>query len=293
MIRFKVSNAVVALAAAVVGGVAILGSGSYGLLLLALGYVGACMAITRWMLSGAESRRSAREIEFCGKHALRALGDECGSFLHVFRSDKPVLGKYKDAMTAALAAQLGCPPPEVMSFKDIDRDLERPETRTLLRATAPATVRGNGLSLLCSFTKTKEVQGVRWWVLVSGARDPNKVFWRYAMSFFLVPFTVWPYLRREFDPLPGLLTVDGGFFNQNDLVSRIKELHFVAFETLVETLESFGIDTSELKQQRASVLNINVTGGQTSFGSVVQGAVGSVRTRFMQGATAGVGGAKA
>ena len=50
----------------------------------------------------------------------------------------------------------------------------------------------------------------------------------------------------------------------------------MAFNTLVETLDSFGIDTSDLKQQKANILNINVSGGQTSFGSVVQGAMNRV-----------------
>jgi hypothetical protein len=64
-----------------------------------------------------------------------------------------------------------------------------------------------------------------------------------------------------------------GFFNSIDVLSRIREVQFVAFETVVETLDSFGIDTSNLKLQKGNILNINVSGGQTSFGSVVQGTM--------------------
>jgi hypothetical protein len=44
----------------------------------------------------------------------------------------------------------------------------------------------------------------------------------------------------------------------------------------VQVLESFNIDTSDLKQQKGNILNINVTGGQINFGSVVQGAMNRV-----------------
>ncbi len=67
-----------------------------------------------------------------------------------------------------------------------------------------------------------------------------------------------PDIRREHDPLPGLLTVYPGFFNGIDVMTRTRELQFIAFETLVQVLDSFGVDTSDLKQQRADVLNVNV-----------------------------------
>lgn len=44
-----------------------------------------------------------------------------------------------------------------------------------------------------------------------------------------------------------------------------------------------GIDTSTLKQQRANVMNITVSGGQPSFGAVVQGAMNKVAAPAQQG----------
>jgi hypothetical protein len=72
------------------------------------------------------------------------------------------------------------------------------------------------------------------------------------------------------------MTIYPGFFNEIDVLNRTREIQFVAFETLVEVLDSFGIDTTDLKQQRSNILNINVSGGQTKFGSVVQGAMNRV-----------------
>ena len=162
------------------------------------------------------------------------------------------------------------------AFKDVDRDLVSPETRPFLLTTAAETARKSGFALLCNFTRTANIQSVRWWMLVSGVRDPNKVFWRYVFAPLSAPFSVLPYLRRQYDPLSGLMTIYPGFFNGIDVLNRTREIQFVAFETLVEVLDSFGIDTTDLKQQRSNILNINVSGGQTNFGSVVQGAMNKV-----------------
>jgi hypothetical protein len=129
------------------------------------------------------------------------------------------------------------------------------------------------------------VQGIRWWVLVLGERDPNKVLFWYAFAPATVPFVVFSYLQRQFEPLHRLTSVDTGFFNSIDMLARTREIELVAYESLIDTLESFGIDTSDLRAQRANILNVNVTGGgSASIGSIVQGAFNR-----MSGAGAGAG----
>jgi hypothetical protein len=72
------------------------------------------------------------------------------------------------------------------------------------------------------------------------------------------------------------MTIYPGFYNGIDVQNRTQAIQNVAFATLVEVLDSFGIDTTDLKIQKASMLNINVSGGQATFGSVVQGAMNKV-----------------
>jgi len=112
---------------------------------------------------------------------------------------------------------------------------------------------------------------------VSGLRDPNKLLWRYVGAPFQAPFQILPYRRREFDPVSGLMTIYPGFFNGLDVQYRTQAFQNVAFTTLVDVLDSFGIDTTDLKIQKASLLNINVSGGHATFGSVVQGAMNKVK----------------
>lgn len=234
------------------------------------------MLIARKFIADAEARKTHDSIEFSQENAASPFGVQYGSFHYVFYSDKAVLENFRAALNNALKRKLGCPDLHEIAFKDVDRDLSSSETRTFLLTTADETARKSGFTLLCDLTQTKTINSVRWWMLVSGVRDPNKIFWRYVFAPLSTPFFILPYIRRQYDPLSGLMTIYPGFFNGIDVLNRTREIEYVAFETLVEVLESFGINTSDLKQQKSNILNINVSGGQTSFGSVVQGAMNKI-----------------
>lgn len=164
-----------------------------------------------------------------------------------------------------------------LSVENIDTELPAPESRTFLRAVAPLTARKTLITFLCVFSRIANVQGLRWWILVRGQRDPNAVLWRYALSPIKIPLVLWSYLTNRYRADAGFNKVNPGFFNSNDVSSRVREIQLVAFNTLVETLDTFGIDTTDLKQQKANILNINVSGGgQTAFGNVVQAAMNKV-----------------
>lgn len=251
-------------------------SGGPFVLVLVAAYVVGCMVVARAMIAGAESRRTGNAVEFAQENAIEAVGIPHGSFHHVYHCVEDVNDDLRSALAEALRERLGCTDFREIALVDVDRSLQRPETRTFVIASAPQTARRSEPMLMCSFAKVANVQSVRWWILVSGIRDPNKLFWRYALAPFTVPFVAWPYVKREYDPLSGLKTVYPGFFNAVDVLNRTREVQYVAFETLVEVLDSFGIDTTDLKNQKANILNVNVSGGKASFGAVVQGAMNKV-----------------
>jgi len=274
--RFKLRNALFVVVLYGYLAVLLFGEGGAGAVIAGAIYTIVVMVVCRAMIASAESRRSANALEFSRNGAANALGTQYGTFFHTFQSTEPVLESLKSSLGNALRGNLGCSELKFVALKDIDRDLPSPETRTFMLVDGKESVRGTKFHVLASFTREGLVQSLQWWILVGGARDPNKVLWRYALAPLTVPFMLLPYIRREHDPLPGLLTVYPGFFNGIDVLTRTRELQFVAFETLVQVLDSFGIDTSDLKLQRASVLNVNVSGGQASFGSIVQGAMNKV-----------------
>jgi hypothetical protein len=253
------------------------------ILFLFVAYAAGCMFIARQMIAGTEARRTGSTVEFSQSNAVSVLGTQWSSFHHVFNSSKSVIEKLHENLTADLSSKLGCSALAPLNMTDVDADLARPETRMFFKSAAPETIRKTGFSFLCTFSRTKDIQGVRWWIVIRGERDPNKVFSRYAWSPLTIPFSVIPYLRRQYDPLSGLMTLYPGFFNAVDILGRAREIQFVAFETVVATLESFGIDTSDLKMQKGNILNINVSGGQTTFGSVIQGAMNKVTSSMGSG----------
>ncbi|NUU35160.1 hypothetical protein [Pseudomonas sp. C2B4] len=207
---------------------------------------------------------------------MESIGAPIGSFHHVFLSGENVLEMFQVVLNDSLSEKLGCSRLRDIVFQDIDDELKLPECRGFLISAAPESARRTKFSLVCSLTRNGDIQAVRWWVLIRGPIDPNKVFWRCAFSPFTISVRFFPYLRRLWNPSNGLTSIDNSFFNEIDILNRTREINFLAFEALVEVLESFGIDTSDLKQQKGNVLNINVSGGKTSFGSLVQGSKNTI-----------------
>jgi hypothetical protein len=274
--RFKLRNALIGIVLYLVlfGAVFSVDSRLLAALLI---YVAVTMLISRALISNAELRRTRNIIEFSQKDAEVPIGVVVGSFHHVYYSPKAVNEALVNALGSALKVKLGCAGFREICFKDVDKTLAKPETRTFFIALAPDTQRNSACSLMCAFDRATSIQSIRWWILVRGLKDPNKVFWRYVLAPISVPVVLLPYINREYDPLNGLMTIWPGFFNGIDVLNRSREIQYVAFETLVEVLDAFGIDTTDLKQQRSSILNVNVSGGQASFGAIVQGAMNKVR----------------
>ena len=61
--------------------------------------------------------------------------------------------------------------------------------------------------------------------------------------------------------------------------SLVRGGHQAVFDVLVEVLEENGVDTSDLRAQRAQVMNISISGGKVNMGNVVQGAMNRVSAK--------------
>jgi hypothetical protein len=252
--------------------------GGVRLLVVAILYAVGCMYGAKLMIDGALARISQGSVvEFSKSSATAALGEAWKSFHYLFESDEDLTQPLIARLSTDLQKKLGCSELKETTFRDIDRDLSQPEFRSFRLTLAPESVRRTRFHFLCAVSRTVNVQGLRWWVLVLGLRDPNKAFWRYALAPVTVPFVTLAYFRREFEPLHGLMSVDPGFFNSIDTLTRTREIEFVAYNALIDTLESFGIDTADLRLQRANILNVNVGDhGSVSIGSLIQGAFNRV-----------------
>jgi hypothetical protein len=233
------------------------------------------------MIHGAESRESdANTVEFSRFHPAKVLGNVVNSFQYVFECPDPVIERVQAHIAKELTAKLGASALKTLTFADIDRDLPKPESRAFGFTKLPPTTRNTHLSVLFTWSRQARVQGIRWWLFELGEPDPDKIFWRYVLAPIQVPLQVIPYARREYEPLHTLMSVDPGFFNGVDRYTRTREVERVTLDALVASLDGFGVDTTDLKLQRANVLNVNVSGSASAtFGNLIQGAFNRVAGR--------------
>ena len=80
-------------------------------------------------------------------------------------------------------------------------------------------------------------------------------------------------MRGKYNVAANLCVIYGAFFENLDILTAERIVQKMALDDLIKVLDENGVDTSDLKLQRNQTLNINASGGQASFGSVVQGKV--------------------
>jgi hypothetical protein len=274
---FKIRNAVIALAAYVAAFVWTASVNPYFAVGLAV-YVILCFLLVAILIKFSALKHSLNKIEFFRYNPASPFGGQWASFHHLFYRKDNAFDEIHKNISTAISTRLNFTQLEPVEFIDKDKDVIEPEIRTLFKAVSAPTKQQTVFTFLYLATQNCDVIGVRWWVFCDGPFDYNKLFWRYASSPIYLPFNIISCLTGHANLLEGLTSIQPGFFNSLDVSSGTREIQFVAFETLVETLEKFGIDTSDLKMQKGNILNINVTGGSTSFGAVVQGALNKITT---------------
>jgi|GEM_PF-250093 len=205
-----------------------------------------------------------------------AYGAVFGEFQHVFFSQQSIVDSLEKVTGQGLSERTPAGPLTSLSLADIDKDILSVDARPFLRSDAGSTVRGTTITLLMHTALHGKMHCVRWWVMGRGYVDRNRYFFALARAPLTLPFWIVPYFKRDVDVVSHLRTIYPGFYNDVDVVRIARCLHETVFDSLVAALEHYGIDTSDLKTQRAQVMNINVSGGKLEIGNVVQGAANRI-----------------
>jgi hypothetical protein len=183
-----------------------------------------------------------------------------------------------------LSANLGFPALESKEITDADKELKNPDARLFHITQGNPNQRGTRLALVLHTEAWESSQSVKWWILMSGHVDKNRLLLYLAFAPLTVPFRIVPFLKGDFNPLDKVEGHYSSTYNSLDIVTVARFLQETVFSALIDCLEKHGIDTSALKQQRANAMNITVSGGQPSFGAVVQGAMNKVAAPAQSGA---------
>lgn len=248
---------------------AAISQGAFAFLLLAM-YCIAATAGASALLS-ADLAATTREAEtFRKMHPMRGLGNQLTDFQHVYYNAVDLLPEILNEFNTRIAQQGFGATLQKKNYTDTDKHLEAPETREFFVASSGVSLRGTETSLVVHVRRHAQAQSVQWWILMRGFVDRNKRFILLAAAPLAIPFWLWARLKQELDLVSSVRNVYSSFYNSLDVAADARSWHRLVFDALADTLEKHGVDISDLKLQRAQVMSINISGGRTRFGNVVQ-----------------------
>jgi hypothetical protein len=250
-----------ALAVAINGGVV-------GVILTAV-YCAACIAGANALLASDLAATTQEAETFSKYRPLRGLGSLLTEFQYVYYKSEDLLADILLEFNTRIARQGFGGALQKKNYTDVDKHLLSPETREFHVAASEKTGRGTQTFLVVHLRRHADAQSVQWWVTMRGDVDRNKKFTLLASAPVAMPVWLWQKWNQRLDLASSVRSVYNSFYNSLDVNTDGRSWHLLVFDALADALEKHGVDISDLKQQRAQVMNINVSGGQTRFGNVV------------------------
>lgn len=116
------------------------------------------------------------------------------------------------------------------------------------------------------------MQNIQWWVIAQGFVSLDSVVAFVLKSPVLLPIIIIPFFRGKHSIVEGLRNT---YYSSYDSIDKMKyaiDVYKTALDELVMQLDSYGIDTSELREQRNHIMNINISGGRPVLSNIIQGA---------------------
>jgi hypothetical protein len=243
--------------------------GAAGVILAAV-YCAACIAGASAMLASDLAATTQEAETFSKYRPLRGLGSLLTEFQHVYYKSEDLLADILLEFNTRIARQGFGGALQKKNYTDVDKHLLAPETRDFHVAASEKTARGTQTFLVVHLRRHADAQSVQWWVTMRGDVDRNKKFTLLASAPVAMPIWLWQKWNQTLDLASSVRSVYNSFYNSLDVITDGRSWHLLVFDALADTLEKHGVDISDLKQQRAQVMNINISGGQTRFGNVVQ-----------------------
>ncbi|MEM7242247.1 MAG: hypothetical protein AAF429_08685 [Pseudomonadota bacterium] len=219
---------------------------------------------------------NSHSISFDRIGAFQSFGVSSGTFQHVFYHSKS-LGKKILAKTFKSLEAAGLEPiSKEVSITDRDKNLVVKDVREFTLIQFKQTRRLSDPSLIISFESKGAMQSFQWWLFERGVLSANFKFLFVAFSPITIFFWFFTWLRDRENYSNKFHKIYPSSYEVMDLNTHLRWVHDRVFDSLVLELENNGVDTSALREQKAQVMNINISGGKVAMGSVVQGAMNRV-----------------
>jgi hypothetical protein len=219
---------------------------------------------------------SAQKRLFKKHSPFLPYGDSVVEFQYIFQHDDNIVVDVATEVVESIKQKADLTTVETVEFSDTDKKLSASDKREFSLGTGKPTMRGSQIHAFLYHDQYGQMQNIQWWILVNNPIKRSKVAIFLLFSFVTFPFRLWPYLKGTFNIAAYIRDPYQAFYEDLDLIMQIRAIHEVIINSLVDSLESRGVDTSDLKTQKAQSMNINVSGGKATFGNVMQGAMNSV-----------------
>ena len=236
--------------------------------------------LTAWLLLRRDIKRLEGDAhDFRKTFPFMAYGREFGDFEHIFFHDQDLSQVLLARINTAFVRIFGGDGLTPVQLIDRDPNLKTNEARVFHIAEVTTTMRATRVTVAVHTEKQGHMQSLRWWLLLGGFIDHEKRLVFLALSPLTLPFLLVPYLLGRVNFVNRVRTIYGSAYNDYDILTLVRGGHQAVFGVLVEVLEENGVDTSDLRAQRAQVMNISISGGKVNMGNVVQGAMNRVSAK--------------
>jgi len=249
------------------------------LLLIYLMYSFFSMGFSYYLLKVDISRLNEKSFRFNRLSPFRNFGASLFEFQYSFKADNDeIITEITNSITKNLEKFSGFSETNIQTFTDIDKNFENHDSRDFVISRSEETLRGGKVTQLLRLDKSGSMYSIKWWFFLSGVIENAAMISFVIYAPFSMPFWIFPRHRGLVNLAVKIRKIYPAYYESYDLITIVNCANKLTMETLIEELESRDIDTSDLKTQQAQAINISISGGSASFGTVVQGALKNVTT---------------
>jgi hypothetical protein len=250
-------------------------------LILYFSYLIVAVALSFAFLRLDEKQLKANKANFKREGAFDNYGSSVFDFEYHFRApDWEVTKQVLRALQSELNAAGNIESINNVVITDKDRKLPKRDDREFLKVEVENTLRKGKVTQLLFTSKTGHMFGIKWWFLATGDYDKWRVVTFLLFSPVSIIFWFIPRLLGNHNLAIRLRNIYPAIYERLDLLNAINALNKLTMDTLIKVLEENGVDVSDLKTQQAQVMNIQISGGKATFGSIAQGSMNKVVSKM-------------
>ncbi len=205
------------------------------------------------------------------------LGQFYYKFQYVFFSKKFLVKEALAKISQGFKDKLGTEGIEKVVLHDKDIYIKPKEDREYFTLALPETFRGSKLHILFHIYHKIDSQIIEWSYLSQGRYSKANYCYMILMSPVQCLVKLVARLLSMLTNFPRINLYRSCFkryenhFDDEELLITIKTCQKLSIDILFDLLEENKIENDDLKQQRAQVMNLQITGGKNKFKSIIQG----------------------